>query len=883
MKKNLLSATVLMLLSGVTNAYVPGVESGVNDIALGYGSSTTGVGSIAIGQDSFATGSDKPLSEIQSLLDEQKILLSSISDLKNNIANDEEKFAEYLETIEKVERNKQAIAELTVKLDAANQNQINIVQQYDATKIEYDQTAKTVAEKKAIIDQLDFSTITPNWEIDGGLDTLAQEFMTKVESGTNVSLGLDFYKEYLQNYVEVEAKVNYEEKKFDTEIGRIESTLSSNGSSNYYLRFVNVNNTSTNLIAPTQMAVLGKTYTEEQLASFEKTNSTAYQNYLADFDANIQNLKNQYSSVGLVLTDENINEMKQSIEQHFSNAQKSIDLKRLETEVYNMDQNDPNFGAKFNELQTLKNESSTWFAAGANAYSTAFSNIQTQYTADKTAYKQEFIDSIQSLNADNVKTLNAALDAELKNVSTRLNTINSKLTANQKLIADYEKQIALRQPTEAELLAYEEAKKVEAELLAQKAELEGQTSDLQAIQAELQTGENATAVGVGALAKGSNSLAIGTNSKALALSSIAIGENAFSDQINAIAIGKNAKATANVGDVALGANSVTSAVVATPTMVVGGVTYSLAGVSPTSTISVGSAGNERTITNVAAGRVSSTSTDAVNGSQLNAVVETVNQNTTDIVNVNNKVDTLADNAVQYNADKTEVALAGAEGTKITNLNAADLTATSKDAVNGSQLYATNQNVSKNADDIKNIQGDITNIEGDIVNVNNKVDTLADNAVQYNADKSKVVLAGTGGTVISNVKDGQISATSKDAVNGSQLYHVANSVLDESKNYTDSRVDQLNRNLSDFSKKTNEGIASALAVASLPQPTEKGYSMLSIGTGVWESEQSIAIGASGVTEDKQLFNVPVNYVWKFASTATASGSFGGGASVGVQWK
>ena len=110
MKKNLLSATVLMLLSGVSNAYVPGVESGVNDIALGYGSSTTGVGSIAIGQDSFATGSDKPLAEIQSLLDEQKVLLSSISDLKIDIATDEEKFAEYLATIEKVERNKQAIA-----------------------------------------------------------------------------------------------------------------------------------------------------------------------------------------------------------------------------------------------------------------------------------------------------------------------------------------------------------------------------------------------------------------------------------------------------------------------------------------------------------------------------------------------------------------------------------------------------------------------------------------------------------------------------------------------------------------------------------------------------------------------------------------------------
>ncbi|MBK7655982.1 MAG: hypothetical protein IPJ18_13825 [Betaproteobacteria bacterium] len=63
--------------------------------------------------------------------------------------------------------------------------------------------------------------------------------------------------------------------------------------------------------------------------------------------------------------------------------------------------------------------------------------------------------------------------------------------------------------------------------------------------------------------------------------------------------------------------------VATPSGVVNGSSYSYAGTAPTSTLSVGSAGNERTITNVAAGQVSAVSTDAINGSQLNATNQAV--------------------------------------------------------------------------------------------------------------------------------------------------------------------------------------------------------------------------------------------------------------------
>lgn len=103
---------------------------------------------------------------------------------------------------------------------------------------------------------------------------------------------------------------------------------------------------------------------------------------------------------------------------------------------------------------------------------------------------------------------------------------------------------------------------------------------------------------------------------------IAIGTKARADQSRAVALGRGAFASVE-DSVALGSNSTTAAAVGTSTMIVNGKTYSLAGGKPVSTVSLGSAGKERTITNVAAGRVSATSTDAINGSQLFSTNEAV--------------------------------------------------------------------------------------------------------------------------------------------------------------------------------------------------------------------------------------------------------------------
>jgi len=149
---------------------------------------------------------------------------------------------------------------------------------------------------------------------------------------------------------------------------------------------------------------------------------------------------------------------------------------------------------------------------------------------------------------------------------------------------------------------------------------------------------NATAIGRESTASGQYSTAIGTSSVANATQAMALGsiakatkDGAFAGGYNSTAAGKksvslgfNAQAN-NENDVALGAGSITSAPNPFPSMYVGREQYTFAGGAPKSVVSVGSAGSERQIQHVAAGRIESSSTDAVNGSQLYAVSDAISK------------------------------------------------------------------------------------------------------------------------------------------------------------------------------------------------------------------------------------------------------------------
>ncbi|MEG2695727.1 MAG: hypothetical protein RR966_14885, partial [Acinetobacter sp.] len=166
-----------------------------------------------------------------------------------------------------------------------------------------------------------------------------------------------------------------------------------------------------------------------------------------------------------------------------------------------------------------------------------------------------------------------------------------------------------------------------------------------------------------------------------------------------------------------------------------------------------SAGN-KAITNVSNGV---NATDAVNKGQLD----------TAITNVQNKVDQVANNAVQYdNANKDSVTLSNnnGNGTKLNNVADGTVTQGSKDAVNGGQLW--------------NVQQQITNINNGTSGLVQQADKSAPITVGKDTGGTSVSVAGTDGNrVVTGVKDGAVNATSKDAVNGSQLNKTNQTVVD----------------------------------------------------------------------------------------------------------
>ena len=269
------------------------------------------------------------------------------------------------------------------------------------------------------------------------------------------------------------------------------------------------------------------------------------------------------------------------------------------------------------------------------------------------------------------------------------------------------------------------------------------------------------ALGTSNSSEGENSAAIGHNSAAFGNKTIAMGDNAraFGGE-GAIALGAGSRAY-NANDIALGSNSGTGTAMAIGTagVTLNGTNYAFAGTTPKGILSIGRADFERTITNVAAGRVSATSTDGINGSQLHAT--------------NLALADLNDGAVKYDrksdgsVNKDNITLEGAistdggatGGTKITNLAQGAVNKGSTDAVNGSQLNSSAQSVG----DL--IGGGVTNTAGNVGG------TFTANGTGYSTIAEAI--EGETAAAKTEVEAGKnVTVTSSVGADGQSIYTVA---------------------------------------------------------------------------------------------------------------
>ena len=243
-----------------------------------------------------------------------------------------------------------------------------------------------------------------------------------------------------------------------------------------------------------------------------------------------------------------------------------------------------------------------------------------------------------------------------------------------------------------------------------------------------------------------NAYAVGNNSTASADGAMILGSTASVTGKNGVALGNNTK-VANENAVAIGNGSETAAAVATQSATINGEAHNFAGVNPTSTVSVGKAGAERTITNVAAGRISATSTDAINGSQLYAM-------TTEI-----------DKGVVYAGD---IKATAAPDNKFTQ-KLGTQTNIVGGVTNESKLSDNNIGVVSNGTDTLNVKlAKDLNVES----VTTGTTVINNNGLTIGG-KSFITPNGinANNAPITNVADGNVAPNSKDAVNGGQLNEV----------------------------------------------------------------------------------------------------------------
>lgn len=379
-----------------------------------------------------------------------------------------------------------------------------------------------------------------------------------------------------------------------------------------------------------------------------------------------------------------------------------------------------------------------------------------------------------------------------------------------------------------------EATAAETVAIGQAAKASGQNSNAYGSQANA-SGTSSLAVGTGSVASGDSAVAIGNDSTVTGGSAVAIGASATSTGKWSTALGDsaNAKGEKSVAlskdsyakddnSVALGSGTITRSATNVTTATVNGITYS------------GFAGNSNNIAVVSVGSDKTETYTPPDHSTPGRTV-TITPHTRQIINV----------------------------------SAGEISATSTDAINGSQLYMVADQVGKNKARIDNIRvrtSDVKVKAGDNINVQEAYDD-ANQVKTYTVSTAKDIKANSYTVNNSSVQINQngINAGDKNITNVADPKAPTDAA---NKRYVDNKVNKVDR-------KTRAGIAGVAAIASAPSARKDGKSMVSTGVAHHRGESAIAIKASR-NSDNGHWSTNVN------GAADTRGQFTVGAGVGYEW-
>lgn len=363
------------------------------------------------------------------------------------------------------------------------------------------------------------------------------------------------------------------------------------------------------------------------------------------------------------------------------------------------------------------------------------------------------------------------------------------------------------------------------------------------------SGTSSISIGTANTVSGNNSGAIGDPSTVTGNSSYSVGNNNTISGDNSFVLGNSVTVT-NANNVVLGNSSADKAAVQISSASVPGViatlnpdgsvsysagpaiTYGNFAGTATGVVSVGAAGAERQIVNVAPGAITATSTDAVNGSQLYAVASAVNT-------LGGSITTIVNNA------QTHYYSVNDGGTQQANYNNAGASGTNSIAAGPGASASANNSVAVGANASATTDNSVALGNGSTTTAATPTASVTIQGQTYNfagANPAGVVSVGSAGAErqIQNVAAGQLSATSTDAVNGSQLY-ATNQAINNIQ--TGGGIKYFHAN----SQAADSQAAGAESVAIGPQAIALGASAIATGNGAQANGAgSIALGANAIT-------------------------------------
>ena len=432
-----------------------------------------------------------------------------------------------------------------------------------------------------------------------------------------------------------------------------------------------------------------------------------------------------------------------------------------------------------------------------------------------------------------------------------------------------------------------------------------QESDLMEIKRKIEEriidkGDKHIVMGWNTTVDGDKLTAIGDHNQLKGEKQVVIGNDNILEQgaTNTFVLGSNVHANV-ANSVALGNETSLEEAVATPNHTIAGTAHNFAGGSPVGTVSIGADGKERTLTHLAAGRISDTSTDGINGSQLNAVIGEINKVAESLsrfsivggknISVKKEGDTYTiTSAVNSSANagataeaiakptivgdkniETEVAENGHVALKLKDdldVKTVHANTIHSEQVNTTQLNATEVNT-------KNMNAEKMTVEKLIVG-GNELGTKGLMVGDININENGI---DAGNKPINNLANGEISPNSKQAINGSQIFPIVNQLHQQGGQIQqlDGRVNNVEQRLIKQNKRLEARIAGVAALNGVPQATTPGKNMVGVGAASSGSGHAIAIGYSVLSDNSK-------HVVKTSFTIDSQKRAIGNIGYGFQW-